>query len=965
MKSTIEEFFPLYRTVWKFLLRNTEGFDDKAKKEQFVNSLLLQLLILWFIQRKKFFNKDSNYLITKYKEITTNQSSFRNYFEFISYFLKKIHLYTNDRQFDSKITGKIVIPGPIIIFDLKNDVEGISIPNKCFYDEEVVWKDSSFKGNSADFPILNFFDYHVMDFNGFVLSGIYESFITQIEKKRFGTYYTPEAITSYISDSTIKNFLLDKVNTKFKFNFENIDSIIDSHDDEIIKYFIFQLQTISILDPAVGTGHLLESALKGLLGIYDRIRRKFDKKTLIKGTEEGNLTNFLETSDIKDFTCNTILYIVSNNLFGIDTNPTVLKIAKVRLLLLLIEFFNGNPLDFPVIPLNLKEGNALLGYISSKRGKSTEQLKLDSYLSKTNTSTNSEAIENLDWRFSQEYSIPLPMLKKIKTFHWVDEFPEIILRGGFDIIIANPPYLGESGSKELFRVYAKGLPEYYEGKIDLWYLFLQRSLDLMQPNAFSSFITSSYWVTASGASKLRSRIFSDTFIVQYINFGENKVFNTAQGVHINLITFKKSRKGNDNVKCILFDTTYPLGTNLIPKLKDESFFHIKQESLRFQKWDNYFHFFSERIRGTIEQIIENSTFLKNSGFYVKEGIVTGLNNITKRQIKKYGLSEEWAGLGVFILDHDNPQDVNVIESFSQEEKHHLKNFYKNSDISRYTTSIYTTKRILYLNRKTVNLELLPKTETHIQKFEKILNDSLDNPPYLNRPRNQDIFMSPKIITPQRSLRNSFAYNSFDWYAAQDVYYILNDKNNREQLKSLLLILNSKLAYFWFYWMGKRKGNQLELFGEPLSYFPFPNQLKKVVSLFTKLSEYLLFLHSIKHKKQCTQHLITFYETEIVDPLVYELYLHDSSQKKSIHNHLSKKLSQLIESIEFDKWEALHYKEQSGGGLSNNEKRNLEILETHNMKIIKRSHYQIQENNQIGARLIQIKSWDSVKTIEKD
>ena len=119
MKSTIEEFYPLYRQVWKYLLQNISGIRDEVRKKEFANSFLLQMLILWFIQRKKFFNEDKNYFITKFKEFTTNKSPNRNYFEFIIYFLKKIDLNAENRYFDNKITGKIVIPGPIIIFDFK------------------------------------------------------------------------------------------------------------------------------------------------------------------------------------------------------------------------------------------------------------------------------------------------------------------------------------------------------------------------------------------------------------------------------------------------------------------------------------------------------------------------------------------------------------------------------------------------------------------------------------------------------------------------------------------------------------------------------------------------------------------------------------------------------------------------------------------------------------------------------
>ncbi|MFW9904015.1 MAG: Eco57I restriction-modification methylase domain-containing protein, partial [Candidatus Thorarchaeota archaeon] len=907
----------------------------------------------------------------KFNEITTNQSPYKNYFEFIIYFLRKIHFYIDTRSFDKKITGKIIIPGPLIIFNLKKNVKGVSIPNKCFYVEgfnDRIGNESSSKKDTKIFPMLNFFKKYAVNFNGFVLSCIYENFSKRLEKRFQGSYYTPETITSYISKFTIEAYLIDKMNLKFNSNFDNLNSIINSNEIMIKKYLIHQMQVLTILDPAVGTGHLLESSINGLLEVYERIRREFIKTAIIEGVEDendGNLAAQLAILNVENYSFFILHNILSNNIYGVDIDSNVLKIAKARLLLLLIELFNGRPQEFPNVRLNLKEGNALLGYISAKKSRSTKQLNLDSYLLRNNCIIGSKSNgfdaqlpESLDHRFSQEYSIPLPELKKVRTFHWENEFPEIILRGGFNIILANPPYLGESGSKELFRIYAKALPNYYEGKIDLWYLFFQRSLDLMLPNAFSSFITSNYWITASGAQKLRFRICSDTFIVQYINFGENKVFNTAQGVHINLITFKKSRKANNNISCILFDTTYPLGTDLIQKLDEQDTFQIHQKYLIFKNWDTYIHFFSKEIRRIIEQIIKNSTLLKNSGFYVKEGIVTGLNNITRRQIKKYGLPDEWAGFGVFILNKDNPQDVNVIESFSCEEKIHLKNFYKNSDISRYYTSIHTKKSLLYLNRNTVNLDSLPRIKIHIQKFKNILHDSLDNPPYINRPRLQDIFISPKIVTPQRSLKNTFAYNSFDWYAAQDVYYILNDENNKEQLKSLLLILNSKLAYFWLYWMGKRKGNHLELFGEPLSYFPLANYLDDLSPLFSHISEYLLFLHSIKDKQEHIQQLITYFETEIADSLIYELYFSEASQK----NSLSENLSRITKQIKFDEWEKFHYREKLGGGLSEDDKFQIDNLESQNTKIIERCYQLLLENKEIRDIISQIKIFDSVKRI---
>ena len=1059
MNSRIEEFYPLYRKARRYLLQNIDGILDEGRKKEFANNFMMQMLIFWFIQDKEFFNNDKNYFITKFKELYTNKSlnGFKNYFKFLIYFLEKLNLHLGSKYFEDAIIGKIVIPEPVILLNVDSDIKKISIPNKCFYNE----KKSSGKGNN-NLPLFNLFESKVNIFDGFILGGIYENLITQVKKKSSGVYYTPESITSYLCKTTIESCLLEKVNFNLGSKFETIDSIIRSSDIRAIKHLLIQLQQIKILDPAVGTAHFLESAIKVLSEIYEKVWQEAKDLGLKKGIEviitdkNGNLKpiNLLEISDGHEFKLSVILnFILSKNVYGIDINPDVLKIAKARLFLHLIKHLNihkTHALNLPEVHFNLKEGNSLLGYIQFEKEKSAKQLRLESYLAEipptssfksikvnfelqkylreatnalnvggdlvkeveelntffTKKEVNLTNIKNilrikekllqilfaslntqfskplrdlliritdnlnikLDEQFSNDYGIDLNQLKKVKTFHWICEFPNIFLEeGGFDVIIANPPYLGESGNKELFRIHAKALQEYYEGKMDLWYFFLQRSLDLMVNRAFSSFITSSYWVTASGATKLRARLLLDTFIVHYINFGENKVFSTAQGVHTNIITFKKLKKPNNNINCILFDTTYPLGIDPFLRLAEQTNFKADQKKLTFENWDLYFHFLPKKIRPVLEYITTHSKQLKSSGFFVKEGIVTGLNRLTRKQIKKYKLPDDWAGLGVFILDKENPQDLKVIKSFFQEEKSHLKDFYKNSDISRYHATHKTKKKILYLNRNIVNLNKLPKINMHLQRFQEILKRSLDNPPYINRPRTQNIFTSPKIVTPQRSIKNCFAYNSFDWYAAQDVYYILNEKNDREKLKSLLLILNSKLAYFWLYWMGKRKGKHLELFGEPLGYFPIPFDLEKFPGL-SIISDYLLFLHSTKKDKKAEfQQIIDYFDKQIADSLVFELYfkerLHENAFYHSEKPSLLANLSKELKSIEYDQWAKLHYKEQLEKGLSDNEKLQQETLEKENLETIGKCYAFLTNNVQIMEHIVQIKANNFVKTIE--
>jgi adenine-specific DNA-methyltransferase len=72
-------------------------------------------------------------------------------------------------------------------------------------------------------------------------------------------------------------------------------------------------------------------------------------------------------------------------------------------------------------------------------------------------------------------------LKHLNPMNWEDAFPEIIKNGGFDVIIGNPPYVKEYTDREPFE-YMKlcKAKEYYQGKMDLWYAFACKSIDLLK-----------------------------------------------------------------------------------------------------------------------------------------------------------------------------------------------------------------------------------------------------------------------------------------------------------------------------------------------------------------------------------------------------------------------------------------------------------------------------------------------------
>ncbi|MHA1332305.1 MAG: TaqI-like C-terminal specificity domain-containing protein, partial [Candidatus Hodarchaeales archaeon] len=240
---------------------------------------------------------------------------------------------------------------------------------------------------------------------------------------------------------------------------------------------------------------------------------------------------------------------------------------------------------------------------------------------------------------------------------------------------------------------------------------------------------------------------------------------------------------------------------------------------------------------------------------------------------------------------------------------------------------------------------LPNIKKHLELYSTIIENTLDYPPYLNRPRDSTIFQSPKIITRQRSRKNCFAYNAYDWFAAQDVYYIRYSESLDESnvLKALTVILNSDLAYFWLFWMGKRKGHQLELFGEPLDHFPINKYFSKYYEVLAVLDEYLTFLSSFTDEKMYLPELLGYFDSKLANALVNEMYFNYHDNSFSLLSLVRTKLL----SIQFDDWEKEYYKNSLSENSNNSRQGQLEKT---NIEIIMKCYNSLKQNQQIDTEI---------------
>jgi len=454
------------------------------------------------------------------------------------------------------------------------------------------------------------------------------------------------------------------------------------------------------------------------------------------------------------------------------------------------------------------------------------------------------------------------------------------VEGGFDVVIGNPPYIGESGNKEIFRLVAKGtLGNFYQGKMDYLYFFFHLALNVTKENAICALVTTNYFITATGAKKLRNDFKHRATIRNLLNFNELKVFESALGQH-NMITIIS--KGNNTSfiaqNCItqrkgLANTEILL--DIVKRVDCQtSYSNVSQTDLYDGKDLNIRLFGINNTNDPIQNIlqkIQNGNILLEEYCFINQGIVTGANYLTAKNKDKYNISNLEIGSGIFLVTNNEVRKLNL----PSKEKNIIKPIFKNSDISKYYTNIENEINLInikYTDR--LDLDDYPKIKTHLIPYKKLL---LDRPRtgtlesafgngywYVMTTSRRLDFESPKIVVPYRSPRNTFGYNEIPWYGLTDIYFI-TQRNSELQLKYILSLLNSKLYFIWLYNKGKRKGEILELFYEPLSEIPIKKISPEDQRPFIRLADQILAA-----KRADPQADTRALEAEI-DQLVYSLY----------------------------------------------------------------------------------------------
>ena len=200
----------------------------------------------------------------------------------------------------------------------------------------------------------------------------------------------------------------------------------------------------------------------------------------------------------------------------------------------------------------------------------------------------------------------------------------------------------------------------------------------------------------------------------------------------------------------------------------------------------------------------------------------------------------------------NEELLENIGKINPKEEEIIVPFFKNSDILKFSTKKSSSSKFVIYHHEKQSYECsdIPNVVKYLLGHKQKLSSRKDNSlkgalrrgrwDVISLPKVSIDFEGEKIVAPQRSKTNIFGYNNISWYASADVYFITNPFNKtKENLKYYLGLLNSKLYYAWLYYNGKRKGEYLELYQNPLSEIPIPKKNARLIKLIENRSNKLI------------------------------------------------------------------------------------------------------------------------------
>ena len=547
-----QEFYDGIEKYFKYIHNDVIKYFDKDenKAKEFALRFLGRVLFCWFLREKELIPNDilnsGVFENLKYKENYYSDVLEDLFFNVLNMDMEK-RKFSKDRVIYNYEKSIPFLNGGL--FSKKEDDEAVKT-----IDDNII------KGLFEFFDMYNFtvdesapFDVEI-SIDPEMLGRIFENLLAKINpeteksaKDESGSFYTPREIVDYMVIEAIKLYLYKKL-PDMKDKIDRIFDVEESieYSDKERELILKNIHDMIILDPACGSGAFPLGILQRVFNVIDKLDPKheyYKELTLKDVTDPIVKAKYEKFYSTKEFNYIYKLFILQNNIHGVDIQPIAVEISRLRAFLSLIideeknekeDNLGINPLpnlDFQficantLVPLKLNPTEKMFieGHIKNLRKSMNNYFNVHDKEDKKVAENDVEAFFE---QIERDESLERETKNIICSWHPFKNKPSLYfdyklqfgLDRKFDIVIGNPPYIQIQGmANRLKEMYQNVGYETFKSTGDIYQLFYEKCLFLLSDDGVASLITSNKWMRAGYGASTREYFYKNADVFRIID----------------------------------------------------------------------------------------------------------------------------------------------------------------------------------------------------------------------------------------------------------------------------------------------------------------------------------------------------------------------------------------------------------------------------------------------------------------
>ena len=763
VEPVTQRFFAAYKEIFNKAKAGITGLGSESDDlHKFTQTLFNRLMFIYFISRKGWlrFEDDTDYLNALWKDYqnTPTEGNF--------YTCRLVPLFfaglNNSQSVDlnrgnlglRSLIGEVpFLNGGLFDMTKLDERVNVTVPDSVI--EDILR------------ALFDQFNFTVMESTPYdtevavdpeMLGKVFEELVTG--RNDSGAYYTPRPVVSFMCREALKGYLSGQ---DTGLTDEVIEDFIETKETVGIgvseaRRVATALEEVTVVDPACGSGAYLLGMMQELVELQTTLYNAgVDSKTIY---------------ELK-------LEIIERNLYGADIDDFAVNIAMLRLWLsLAIEYDEPKPKPLPNLDFKILCGDSLLAddpNPTQQGNMFTEAIRLSKlgdlkreYMLKYQSGDKQTLREQIAVAEDDLRATLGGASTPIGSVEWQIQFADVFRNGGFDIAVANPPYIQlQRDGGRLGNVYKDIGYKTFARTGDIYQLFYERGSQLLKGSTgLLAYITSNSWLKAEYGKSLR-QYFSDNHTpMMLLELGKD-VFDSAIVDSCVLLT-RKSAKDELYSTFAAVDVDHIEPGDFPPDRRRWGQVRADGQA----PWS----ILSRTEQRIMDKMLAVGTPLKEWDIEIYRGITTGLN-------------------AAFIIDNQTKEALVAEDPKSAEI---VKPVLRGRDIGRYKAKwaglwLIDTHNG-HGNVPPIEIDRFPAVRAHLDGFYDRLEKRYDkgSTPYnLRNCAYHEDFTKEKLLWIELVDKGRFAYDSRGFYGEATTFLLTG-----ESVKFLCAVLNSNLIG-WF------------------------------------------------------------------------------------------------------------------------------------------------------------------------